>query len=113
MATYTREPLSGSTSGTPIAVTSTDSAGAQTAHTCDTNKHEIYLFAHNISTAAVDLYTEMGSTIGPVIQSISPRAGMVPVLPGSFLTGSKVVKCYCSTVSTAALFVEGWVNKIS
>ena len=82
MATYTREPLSGSTSGTPIAVTSTDSAGAATVHTCDTNKAEIYLFAWNISTAAVDLYTEHGSTVGPVIQSIGARAGRVPVSPG-------------------------------
>jgi hypothetical protein len=113
MATWTREPLSGSTSGTPIAVTSTDSAGAATVHTCDTNKHEVYLFAHNISTTAVDLYTELGSTVGPVIQSIAARSGQVPVLPGSFLTGSKVVKVYCSTVSTSALFVEGWVNKAS
>lgn len=113
MATFSREPLSGSTSGTPIAVTSTDSAGAATIHTCDTNKYEIYLFAHNISTAAVDLFAELGSTVGPVIQSIPSKSGQVPVLPGSFLTGNKVVKAYCSTVSTAALFVEGWVNKIS
>jgi hypothetical protein len=113
MATFTREPLSGSTSGTPIAVTSTDSAGAATVHTCDTNKYEVYLFAHNISTVAVDLYVETGSTISPTIQSISPRNGKAPVLPGSFLTGSKVVRAYCSTVSTSALFVDGWVNKIS
>ena len=112
MATFSREPLSGSTSGTPIAVTSTDSAGAVTVHTCDTNKWEIYLFAHNISTAATDLYVETGSTVGPTIQSIAAKAGKVPVLPGSFLTGSMVVKAYCSTVSTSALFVDGWANKI-
>jgi len=113
MATFTREPLSGSTSGTPIAITSTISDNGATIHTCDTNKHEIYLFAWNISTAAVDLFTEIGSTVGPVIQSIPARSGQVPVLPGSFLTGNKVVRGYCSTVSTAALFVSGWVNKIT
>lgn len=113
MATFSREPLSGSTSGTPIAVTSTDSAGAATVHTCDTNKHELYLFASNKTTAAVDLYTELGDTVSPVIQSIQGRSGLIPVLPGSFLTGNKVVRCYCSTVSTAAIAVSGWVNKIS
>lgn len=113
MATFTREPLSGSTSGTPIAVTSTNSDNAATVHTCDTNKYEVYLFAHNISTAVVDLYTELGSTVGPTIQPINPRAGKIPVLPGSFLTGNKVVRVYCSTASTSALFVDGWVNKIS
>lgn len=113
MATYSREPLSGSTSGTPIAVTSTNSDGGATVHTCDTNKHEIYLFASNKTTAAVDLYTELGDTVSPVIQSIGARSGLIPVLPGSFLTGNKVVRVYCSTVSTAAIAVSGWVNKIS
>lgn len=112
MATFTRDPLSGSTSGTPIAVTSTDSAGAATVHTCDTNKYEIYLFGSNKHTAAVDLYVELGDTVSPVVVSIGAKAGLVPVLPGSFLTGNKVVKVYCSTVSTAALAVSGWVNKI-
>lgn len=112
MATFTREPLSGSTSGTPIAVTSTDSAGAATVHTCDTNKWEIYLFAGNKSTAVVDLYTELGDTVSPVVTAIPARSGLIPILPGTFLTGNKVVKVYCSTVSTAALAVNGWANKI-
>jgi hypothetical protein len=111
MATFTREPLSGSTSGTPIPVTSSDAAGAVTVHTCDTNKAEVYLFAYNISTATIELFTEKGTT-SAIVQSISPRSGLVPVLPGSFLTGNKVVKCYGSTVSTGGLFVDGWVNKI-
>lgn len=112
MASFTREPLSGSTSGTPIALTSTISDNGATIHTCDTNKYEIYLFAANKSTSAVDAYIELGDTLSPIIVSISPRAGLIPVLPGSFLTGNKVVRGYCSTVSTAALAVSGWVNKI-
>lgn len=112
MATFTREPLSGSTSGTPIALTSTISDNGATIHTCDTNKYEIFLFGSNKSTAAVDAYIELGDTVSPVIVSIGARAGLVPILPGSFLTGNKVVRGYCSTVSTAALAVSGWVNKI-
>ena len=112
MATFTRECFSGSTTGTPIALTSTDSAGAATIHTCSTNKEEIYLFASNKSTAAVEAFIELGDTVSPVILSIGGRQGLIPILPGITLTGSKVVKGYCSTVSTAALAVSGWVNKI-
>ena len=113
MATFSREPLSGSTSGTPIAVSSTDSAGAHTVHTSDTNRWEIYLFASNKSTASVELFTELGDTVSPIIQTIGARQGLVPVLPGSFLSANKVVKVYCSTVSTAAIAVSGWTNKLA
>lgn len=113
MANFTREPLSGSTSGTPIALTSTTSDLGATIHTCDTNKYEIYLFASNETTIATDAYIELGDTVSPVIVTINGKTGLVPILPGSFLTGNKVVRGYCSTHSTAALAVSGWVNKIS
>lgn len=113
MANFRRIALSGSTSGTPIAVTSTNSNSAATVHTADTSVYEVYLFAHNISTTAGELFTEVGDTVAPVIQTIGARSGMVPVLPGSLLTANKVCRAYCSTVSTSALFVTGWTNKIS
>lgn len=113
MATFTREPFSGSTSGTPIALTSTTSDGAVTIHTCDTNKYEVYLFASNETTIATDAYIELGDTLSPVVVTVSGRVGLVPILPGSFLTGNKVVRGYCSTHSTVALAVSGWVNKIA
>jgi hypothetical protein len=94
MAIY-REFFSGSTDGTPIAITSTDSAGAQTIHTCSTRKGEIYLFAGNKSTAAVEFFAEHGDTVSPTLRN------------------GKVVKGYCSTVSTAAIFVIGYVNELS
>lgn len=112
MATFTRECFSGSTTGTPIPLTSSDSAGAATIHTCSTNKEEIYLFASNKSTAAVEAFIELGDTVSPVVVSIGARQGLIPILPGITLTGSKVVRGYCSTVSTAALAISGWVNKI-
>lgn len=108
-----REYFTGSTDGTPIAITSTDSAGAQTIHTCSTKKGEIYLFAGNKSTAAVELWTEVGDTVSPIRTLISPSAGLTPILPGVPLRNGKVLKGYCSTVSTAALHVVGWVNELS
>ena len=108
-----REFFSGSTDGTPIPITSTDSAGAQTIHTSSTRKGEIYLFIGNKSTASVESWVELGDTVSPVRTLISPSQGLIPILPGVPMRNGKVVKAYCSTVSTAALFVVGWVNELS
>lgn len=113
MATFTKVLFSGSTNGTPIAVSSTDSAGAATVHTCGTDKDEIWLYAWNKSTANVDLYAEMGDTVSPIITGIPARSGPTKVVEGWPLTNSKVVRAYCSTVSTSALCVGGFVNRIS
>lgn len=108
-----REFFTGSTDGTPIRITSTDSAGAQTIHTSSTKKGEIYLFIGSKSTAAVESFVELGDTVSPIRTLISPSQGLVPILPGVSLRNGKVVKAYCSTVSTAALFAVGWVNELS
>ena len=108
-----REYFSGSTDGTPIAITSTDSAGAQTIHTCSTKKGEIYLFIHNASTVSVESFVEFGSTVGPIRTIINPGVGKVPICPGTPLRNAKVLKAYGSTVSTSALFATGWVNELS
>lgn len=113
MAVFTREYFSGSTDGTPIPITSTDSAGAQTIHTCSTRKGEIYLFAQNKSTAAVELFIEWGDTVSPIRTLIGPSLGRVPISAGDGLRNGKVIKGYCSTVSTSALAVTGWVNELS
>lgn len=108
-----REYFSGSTDGTPIPITSTDSAGANTIHTCSTKKGEMYLFAGNKSTAAQELWIEHGDTVSPIRTLISPSVGLTPILPGTPLRNGKVIKGYTSTLSTAALFVVGWVNELS
>jgi hypothetical protein len=108
-----REYFTGSTDGTPIAITGTNSAGAQTIHTCSTKKGEIYLFIGNKSTATVESWVEHGDTVNPTRTLISPSVGLVPIFPGTPLRNAKVVRAYCSTVSTAALFAVGWVNELS
>ena len=108
-----REFFTGSTDGTPIPITSTDSAGAQTLHTSSTKKGEVYLFIGNNSTLAVESFVELGDTVSPIRTLISPSQGLVPILPGVLLRNGKVLKAYCSTVSTAALHAVGWVNELS
>ena len=113
MASFTRVLLSGSTNGTPIAVTSTDSDGAVTVHTTSTAVDEIYLFGFNRSTLAGRIWVEMGDTVSPIVQTLSAESGLVPLVPGAPLTNSKIVRAYGSTVSTSALSVVGWVNRIT
>ena len=107
MATYARGFFSGSTEGAPIAVTSTDSAGASAIHTASTNTEEIYLDAYNVHTAPVMLNVDFGSTTRPVKVSIPAQAGPLRVIDGWPLRNARTIACFCSTVSTAALFVVG------
>jgi len=107
MATYSRGYFSTSTNGLPIAVTSTNSTGATAFHTTSTNTEEIYLDAYNNTNVAVDLYVNFGSTINPVVTTIPAKAGPLRVIDGWPLRNGKIVKAYCSTVSTSALFVVG------
>lgn len=113
MATFSKVLLSGSTNGTPIAVTSSNSDGAATVHTTSTSIDEVWLWGWNKSTTAVDLYAEMGDTVSPIVTTIPGRSGPVNVVQGWPLTNSKVVRAYCSTVSTSALCVSGFVNRIA
>lgn len=107
MATYSRGFFTGSTSGLPIAVTSTDSAGAAVIHTSSTKTEEIYMDVYNQHTAAVELGIDFGSTTRPVKVSIPPKSGPMTVIPGWPLRNGLTISCFCSTVSTAALFVVG------
>lgn len=107
MATYARGYFTGSTAGTPIAVTSSNSAGAAVIHTTSTNTEEIYLDVYNIHTAAVALSVDFGNTTAPITVSVPSKAGPLRVIDGWPLRNAKTIACFCSTVSTSALFVVG------
>lgn len=113
MATFTKVLFSGSTNGTPIAATSTDSAGAATVHTASTSIDEVWLWGWNRSTAAVGLSVEMGDTVSPIVTLVPAQSGPQRIVEGWPLTNTRVVRVYCSTVSTSALFVSGFVNRIA
>lgn len=113
MATFTKVLFSGSTNGTPIAATSTNSDGAATVHTASTSIDEVWLWGWNKSTAAVGLYTEMGDTLSPVVTLVPAQSGPQRIIEGWPLTNGKIVRVYCSTVSTSALCVGGFVNRIA
>lgn len=107
MATYARGFFTGSTEGLPIAVTSTNSAGAAVIHTTSTKTEEIYLDAYNNFTSPVELAVDFGNTTAPVKVTIPAKAGPLRVIDGWPLRNGKTIAAFCSTVSTAALFVIG------
>ena len=107
MAEYARGFFTGSTNGTSIPVTSTTSGGSAVFHTCSTKTEEIYLDVYNTHTAAVELGVDFGNTTAPIKVSVPSKAGPMRVIDGWPLRNALTIGCFCSTVSTAALFVVG------
>ena len=116
MATVAKYKLSGSTAGKPMLITSTNSTGANTIHTCGSatgeNSHdEIYLWGFNNSTASVNLSIEYGDTTAVIVHTLTAKAGNTLVLPGTIGNASTAIKGFKSTTGTVG--VVGFVNRIS
>lgn len=113
MATFDKVKLTGSTDGMGVNVTATATAGT-TIHTAHaTSLDEIWLYAVNISAAAVKLTIEQGgaTTTDNIEVTIPPESGLVLVIPGLILTNSKVLKAFAAT--TAVITLHGFVNRIT
>lgn len=115
MATFTKLKLSGSTDGKAVKVAATATAGT-TIHTAHaTALDEIWLYAHNSSSATVKLTLEFGGTAAPddhiEINIGAEGTGLVLVSPGLLLTNSLVVKAFAATANVITL--TGYVNRIA
>lgn len=111
--TYTKEFLSGSTNGRPIAVTATTSVGANAVHAAHaTNKDEIWLWATNNSASAVDVTVGLGGVAAGDLLTVSvPAKTTVQLLPGTPVSGGLTTAVYAGT--TAVVNVFGFVNRIA
>jgi hypothetical protein len=120
MATYTKIPFSGATSGQPIAIAATGGTGT-TIHTTGTSSadiDEIWLYANNIgATATVTVTLQYGATAaGSTVEfGVPAKTGLTLVLPGTLLTGDgsagRVLRAFAGT--TNVINVLGYVNRIS
>ncbi len=116
MATYAKAKLSGSTNGRMIKVAATATAGT-TIHTAvsgTTNYDEIWLYATNNHTSAVNLTIEFGGTTSPddLIQiSVPSKSGLYLVVPGFILNNATVVRAFAGT--TNVISIGGFVNSIT
>lgn len=103
MATYTKIPLSGSTNGAPVQITSTGGTG-QTIHTATSTGgelDELFILACNNHTAVVVLTLQIGGTGASQIIKISLNSneGLVITIPGLPLKGGIVVTAIADTAS--------------
>ena len=116
MATFTKVLLSGSTNGKAVLVVATATAGT-TIHTAvsgSSSLDEIWLYAHNSSSATVKLTLEWGEATAPngniEINIGAEGTGLVLVAPGILLQNSLIVKAFAATANVVTL--TGYVNRI-
>lgn len=118
MATISKVPLSGATSGgLPISVTGDATAGAVPVHTAvsgTSDIDEVWLYCSNISTTASVLLTlEWGlanDATGKLTQLLNPSE-MVCVVPGIPLNNAKLIEAFASV--TDVINIVGYVNRIT
>lgn len=124
MATFSKLTLTGSTDGRGILITPTATAG-ETVHTASataTTFDEIWIYAYNSHTSAVDLTLEWGGVTSPddLIRQTIPLAGagvyagLIPVVEGLVIKGNAtplVIKAFASVADKITLF--GYVNRIA
>ena len=116
MATYTKSKLSGSTNGKAVLVAATSTPGT-TIHTAVAGTSawdEVWLYAQNNHTAAVDLTIEYGAagSVGDnIIMSIPSKSGLYLIVPGLLLQNGLVVKAFAGTTNVVA--ITGFVNQIT
>ena len=114
MTTYTAVIPSGSTNGRQILVAATSTPGT-TLHTAHaTALDEVWIWATNNHTSAVNLTIELGGTTSPndlIQMSIPSKSGNYLVVAGVRLTGSVVVKAFAGTTNVISCAVN--VNRIT
>jgi hypothetical protein len=117
MATFSKRLLSGSTNGKGIKVAATATAGTlvHTAVAGTFGFDEIWLYAHNTSSASVKLTLEWGGTTSPddhiEVNVGAEGTGLILVAPGILLQNGLVVRAFAGTANVLNIF--GYVNRIS
>jgi hypothetical protein len=116
MATYSKQLLSGSTNGKGIKVAATATAGTviHTAVAGTSSLDEVWLYAHNTSSAVVKLTIEYGGVSSPddhiEINIGAEGTGLVLVAAGILLQNGLVVRAFAGTTNVINIF--GYVNRI-
>tara|TARA_R100001530_G_scaffold31846_1_gene25015 strand:+ start:34 stop:387 length:354 start_codon:yes stop_codon:yes gene_type:complete len=116
MATYSKQILSGGTTGKNIEVAATSSAGT-TIHTAvagTSDMDEIWLYACNTDSTDRKLTIEYGGTTSSddlTEITITAEAGWVLIVPGLLLQNGLVVKAFAATANV--ININGYVNRIT
>jgi len=113
MAQYTKKRFSQAGDGLPILVAATATAGTliHTAHA--SGEDNIWLYATNSHSAAVQITVEFGGVAAKdlIFQSIPVKpSGLVLVIPGLPLTGSTAVRVFAATANVIS--ISGYADRI-
>lgn len=115
-STAAKRKLSGSTDGIGISVTATATAGT-TIHTAIAGTtagtyDEVWLWATNVNTAAVNLTIEYGNatTTNNIIMSIPNKTGLYLICPWLILQNWATIKAFAAT--TAVITIHWFVNTV-
>lgn len=110
-----KEFLSASTNGRPVAITGTTSGAADTIHTAvsgTSSKDEVWLYASNTTSSAVIVTLCFGGTgTSDQLPCVVPAYSTVQIAPGVPLNNSLVVKAFAGTAS--AVNVTGFAHRLS
>lgn len=114
MATFTKTFLSASTSGQPVTVAGTTTAGATAIHVgpSGTSIDEVWLWASLSGSAAATVYLQWGASTSGATIPITIAAGQGPteVAPGWIISG-QTVSAWGSAGSVITL--GGFANRIT
>ena len=115
MTTYSKQKLSGGTSGKGVLVAATGTIGT-TIHTATNAANEwdeVWIWAVCTHTATVLLTVEFGAAAVPnlIVQYIPTQTGPVLIVPGLILQGGLLVTAFAGTTNVVAC--QGFVNRIS
>lgn len=118
MASFLKRKLSGSTDGMPIKVVATATAGT-TIHTAVAGTtagsfDEIWLYAYNSHTAAVELTIEYGGATAPaqnIKVTLASKSGLSLIVPGLILQNGLTVAAFAGTANVVT--ISGFVNRIT
>jgi len=117
MATFSKQLLSGSTNGKGILVAATATAGTliHTAVSGTSSLDEVWLYAHNTSSAAIKLTLEWGEATAPngniEINIGAEGTGMILIAPGILLQNGLEIRAFAGTTNVINIF--GYVNRIA
>ena len=115
MATFTKNHLSSGADGLAIKLAATTTAvHTAVANTTDGVFDEVWIWATNTSSSAVQLTIEWGTTTaadGNIIVTVPPKEGLMQVIPGLILHNSKAISAFAG--SADVILLTGFVNSIA
>ena len=110
MAVFSKNFLSSSTNGKPIAITAISLGSAQLIHQVPaTSIDELWLYAYNSNDTDYPITITIDGTNYTEL-SVPSKSGVVLICPGQLVNQTMQIKAFSSIAS--AIYLSGWVNRI-